>query len=192
MTRRICVAYGFTVLLCSSVSAQAASANSSKIETAGTFVAIALPLTAGGIALWKDDWTGVKQLTTVTVLTVGTVFVLKHLVRECRPFAHPCTPGGSNWDSFPSDTAALGFAPAGFLWHRYGWEYGLPAYAAAEFVGYSRVDAKKHHWWDVATSAAISLGYNELITTRYHKRYGFSSDLEASPDGVYASLNYRW
>jgi membrane-associated phospholipid phosphatase len=171
---------------------QAASAKSSKIETAGTFVAIALPLTAGGIALWKDDWTGVKQLATVTVLTFGTVYALKHLVRECRPFAHPCTPGGSNWDSFPSDTAALGFAPAGFLWRRYGWQYGLPAYAAAEFVGYSRVDAKKHHWWDVATSSVISLGYNELITTRFHARYGFSSDLEASPDGVYASLNYRW
>jgi len=162
------------------------------METAGTFVAIALPIAAGGIALWKDDWTGVKQLTAVTVLTVGTAFAIKHLVRECRPFAHPCTPGGSNWDSFPSDTAALGFAPAGFLWHRYGWQYGLPAYAAAEFVGYSRVDAKKHHWWDVATSAVISLGYNELITTRYHEKYGFDSDLEASPDGVYASLNYRW
>ena len=193
MIRSVYAAYAFALLLCAAAPAQAGTpAKDSTFQTAGTYVAIALPVVAGGIAVWKDDWTGVKQLTAVTVLTVGTAYALKHLVRECRPFAHPCSHNSTNWDSFPSDTAALAFAPAGFLWGRYGWSYGLPAYAAAEFVGYSRVDAKKHHWWDVATSAAISLGYNELITTRYHKRYGFSSDLEASPDGVYASLNYRW
>ena len=56
--------------------------------------------------------------------------------------------GGPNWDSFPSDTSALAFAPAQFLWQRYGWEYGLPAYAAATFVGWSRVlsPGERHAW----------------------------------------------
>ena len=135
----------FTQRLLLRAAAQAGTpAKDSKIETAGTYVAIALPVVAGGIAVWKDDWTGVKQLTAVTVLTVGTAYALKHLVRECRPFAHPCSHNSNDWDSFPSDTAALAFAPAGFLWNRYGWQYGLPAYAAAEFAGYSRVYAKKH------------------------------------------------
>ncbi|MDE2133432.1 MAG: phosphatase PAP2 family protein [Alphaproteobacteria bacterium] len=165
---------------------------STNTETLGTGVAIALPVVAGGITLWKDDFTGSAQLLTSTFLTVGTVYGLKHFVRECRPFATPCAPNSPNWNSFPSDTSALAFAPAQFLWQRYGWQYGVPAYAAAAFVGWSRVDAKQHHWWDVATSAAISLGYNELITTRYRPRSGFYSDLQASPDGVYASLNYRW
>lgn len=163
----------------------------STTETAGTGVAVALPLVAGGITLWKEDWTGTAQLFVSGVLTVGTVYGLKHVVRECRPFAEPCAPHGGNWDSFPSDTSALAFAPAQFLWQRYGWQYGLPAYAAAAFVDWSRVDAKQHHWWDVATSAAISIGYNEIFTTRYHPR-GLYSDLSASPDGVYASLHYRW
>ena len=193
MIKKIYVAYAFTVLLCAAAPAQAAAtAKSSTIESAGTYVAIALPVVAGGIAVWKDDWTGVKQLTAVTVLTVGTAYALKHLVRECRPFAHPCSHDSNNWDSFPSDTAALAFAPAGFLWGRYGWQYGLPAYAAAEFVGYSRVDAKKHHWWDVVTSAAISFGYNQMITTRFHPRNSFYTSLDASPDGVYASVHYTW
>jgi len=186
----VCVSAG---LLCAAIPTQAATvAKASTIETAGTGVAIALPLVAGGIAAWKDDWTGVKQLTAVTVLTVGTVYVMKHFVRECRPFAKPCSHNSPDWDSFPSDTSALAFAPAGFLWGRYGWQYGLPAYAAAEFVGYSRVDAKKHHFWDVLASGAISLGYNQLVTTRYHPHRNFSTSLEATPDGVYASLNYRW
>jgi membrane-associated phospholipid phosphatase len=140
---------------------------------------------AGGIAVWKDDWTGAKQLAAVTVLTVGTAYVLKKFIKEQRP-------DHSDYKSFPSDTAALAFAPAGFLWRRYGWEYGLPAYAAAEFVGYSRVDAKKHHWWDVLASAAISFGYNELITTRFRPRNSLYTSLDAGPDGVYASVHYTW
>ena len=176
-------------LLCAT-SAQAAPSKS--IESAGTAVAIAMPLVAGGITVWKDDWRGTAQLVVVTTLTVGTALALKHLVRECRPFAKPCTPGGNNWDSFPSDTSALASAPASFLWKRYGWEYGLPAFAASEFVSYSRVQAKKHHIWDVLTSTVISIGYNQLITTRYHPRNSFYSSLDASPDGVYASVHYTW
>ena len=118
----------------------------SPTETAGTGVAIALPLVAGGITLWKDDWRGTAQLFVSTALTVGTSLALKQIVREQRP-------DQSNFGSFPSNTSALAFAPAQFLWQRYGWEYGLPAYAAATFVGWSRVDAKQHHWWDVAASA---------------------------------------
>ncbi|MGA7675072.1 MAG: phosphatase PAP2 family protein [Rhizomicrobium sp.] len=187
MSRNIVLACAFVGLACTAP-AQA----SSNIESAGTDVAIALPVVAGGITLWKDDWTGSAQLFVDTGLTVGTAYVLKHLVRECRPFAHPCSHGSTNWDSFPSDTAALAFAPAQFLWDRYGWEYGLPAYAAASFAGYSRVDAKKHHWWDVAASAAFSFGYSKLITTEYHPTKSLYTDLEASPDGVYATVNYRW
>lgn len=161
-------------------------------ESAGTGVAIALPLVAGGITLLKHDRQGSLELAVTTALTVGTAYGLKHLIHECRPFAKPCGPGSSNWDSFPSDTSALAFAPAQFLWQRYGWEYGVPAYAAAGFVGWSRVDAKKHNWGDVAASAGISLLYNELLTTRFHRRAGLTTDLQAGPHDVYASLNYRF
>lgn len=159
-------------------------------ETLGTGLAIALPLAAGGITLLKNDWAGTKQLVVTTVLTAGTVYGLKQLVKECRPFATPCAPGSANWDSFPSEHAALAFAPAEFLRERYGWQYGLPAYAAAGFVGWSRVNADKHHWYDVAASAGISILFNELITTRYQKKYGVYSELQAEPNGVYASLRY--
>ena len=168
-----------------------AEANS-KIETAGTAIAIAMPLVAGGVTAYKHDWKGSAQLVVTTVLTVGTVYGLKQIVKECRPFAKPCTPHGGNWDSFPSDTSALASAPAGFLWHRYGWEYGLPAFAASAFVGYSRVNAKKHNWWDTATSTGISLIYNELITTRYHAPTGFYTDVEGGAAGTFATVGYRW
>lgn len=170
----------------------AGPASAKTTEKLGTGIAIALPVVAGGITLYKHDYTGTAQLAVTTVLTVGTAYGLKHLVKECRPFATPCTKGGPNWNSFPSDTSALAFAPAEFLRERYGWSYGIPAYVAAGFVGWSRVDAEKHHWYDVATSFGISLLYNELITTRYHKPYGVYSDIQADSKGVYASLNYKF
>ncbi|WP_167082845.1 phosphatase PAP2 family protein [Rhizomicrobium palustre] len=180
----ICAAVAFA---CSALPLQA-----KMTETAGTGIAIAMPLVAGGITLLKHDRVGTAQLFVTTALTVGTAYGLKQLIRECRPFAEPCSKGGGNWNSMPSDTTALAAAPAEFLRERYGWEYGIPAYAATAFVGWSRVDAQKHHWYDVAASAGISLLYNELITTRYTKRYGFTSDLQAQPNGLFASASYRF
>jgi membrane-associated phospholipid phosphatase len=173
-----------TLVLAALTSAGTSPALAGSSESAGTDVAIALPLVAGGITLWKGDWNGTAELGANTILTVGTAYGLKHIVREERP-------DHSDFQSFPSDTAALAFAPAQFLWDRYGWEYGLPAYAAATFVGWSRVDAQKHHWYDVAASAGIAFGFSKLITSRYHKP-GLSYGASATPDSAYIHLSYNF
>jgi membrane-associated phospholipid phosphatase len=153
-------------------------------ESLGTDVAIALPLIAGGITLAKDDWKGTAQLTVDTVATVGLAYGLKHIIRERRP-------DGSDFHSMPSDTSALAFAPAQFLWDRYGWQYGLPAYAAATFVAWSRVDAEKHHWYDVTASAALAFGVSKIFTTRYQPR-GLNYGVTPTNGGLYAALEYRF
>lgn len=164
----------------------AGEASASSLESAGTYVAVAMPFVAGGIALAHDqDWTGVAQLGADTLATVGTAYALKHIVHEERP-------DHSDFQSMPSDTAALAFAPAAFLWDRYGWKYGLPAYAAAAFVGYTRVDAKKHHWYDVVASAGLAWGYSRIFTTEYHRQYGIYSNLYATPDGAYVRVSYNF
>jgi membrane-associated phospholipid phosphatase len=151
-------------------------------ENAGTAVAVALPVLAGGLTVYNSDWVGLAELGADTLATVGTAYALKHFVHEERP-------DHSDFQSFPSDTAALAFAPAQFLWDRYGWQVGLPAYAAAGFVGWSRVDANKHHWYDVAASAGFAFGFSKIFTTRYRAR-GLDYSANVSPDGVYASLKY--
>jgi len=162
--------------------AQTATAASS--ESLGTDVAIALPAIAGGITLYKDDWKGAAQLTVDTAVTVGIAYGLKHVIHEQRP-------DKSDFQSMPSDTAALAFAPANFLWDRYGWEYGVPAYAAATFVAWSRVDAQKHHWYDVTASATLAFGVSKIFTTRYQPR-GLSYGVTPTDGGAYASLDYRF
>ena len=166
-------------------------ANTDKgLQDIGDGVAIALPLVAGGISIYKDDWNGAAQLVFSTGATVATAYLINHVVKEERPYCKGHL--GCDDRSFPSNTSALAFAPAQYLWQRYGWEYGVPAYAAAGFVGASRIISKQHHWWDVATSGVISLGYNELFTSRYHEPDNLYTSVYATPEAAFVSLDYRW
>lgn len=155
------------------------------LQNAGEIVAIALPLTAGSISLFKGDWHGIFDLAAVTGLSVGTAYGLKHVVHERRP-------DGTDWQSFPSEQSALAFGTAAYMWDRYGWKYGLPAYAAAGFVGFARVDTKRHHWYDVAASAGFAWIYSRLITSRYQPPANLRAGASVTPDGGYVSLDYRF
>ena len=52
-----------TSLLAAVMVASATSALAASSESLGTDVAIALPVIAGGITLYKNDWMGAAQLT---------------------------------------------------------------------------------------------------------------------------------
>ncbi len=54
-----------------------------------------------------------------------------------------------------------------FMNKRYGWEYGLPAYALATFVSYSRVAVGQHYTSDVLGGAAVGIVSSYLITRPY-------------------------
>lgn len=95
-----------------------------------------------------EDWTGARQAIYSMGAAEGISMIGKAVVHEERP-------DHSDNNSFPSGHTALAFASATTMYKRYGWEYGVPAYALAALTGYARVDAKKHHWYDVAAGAAI-------------------------------------
>jgi membrane-associated phospholipid phosphatase len=180
---------GFAALAVSLLAAfacnPAPAATNQSLGDVGTGVAIALPVVAAGISYWKDDWRGIGELALDTGATVGSALLIKQFVKEERP-------DFSDNRSFPSDTAALAFAPASYMWARYGWEYGAPAYAAAAFVGYTRVATDEHHWWDVAASAGIAWGWTFLFVDRWHNAYNLNSDIQVTPHTAFVSLNYKW
>lgn len=188
---RSCVAATLTFMLLAepalgfTVNKTPLTSSEKNIETLGTGVAIALPLMAGGIALYKHDRVGVAQLLVESALTVGTVYALKNIVREERP-------DGSDFHSFPSETTALAASGSSFLWRRYGWEYGLPATALTQFVSYSRVQAHQHRWYDTLASSGIAAGYSYLLGTPYKQRHGVDTSLSVAPDGGMARLSYAW
>jgi membrane-associated phospholipid phosphatase len=152
------------------------------LDTLGTGLAVAMPLFAGGVALYHHDRAGIGELASETFLTVGTAYALKEIVRERRP-------DGSDWHSFPSGTTALSASGSSFLWGRYGWEWGLPAMAVTQFVSYTRVETKQHHWYDTLASSGIAIGYATIVTRRFHAR-NVSTSLDATPDG--ATLRLAW
>lgn len=149
----------------------------------GDATAIALPLIAGGVALYKNDWKGVGQLAVEGILTVGTTYALKNIVRERRP-------DNSDSQSFPSGTTAIAASGSAFLWGRYGWEYGAPAFLASQFVSYTRLQSKQHRWYDTLASSALAAGYGYMVTTPFKKKYNVSTSLAASPDGGAVRFSY--
>jgi len=155
------------------------------ITSLGTATAIALPVVAGSVALYKRDWEGVAQLAAEGILTVGTAYALRYIVRERRP-------NGSDYQSFPSVTTAVAASGSSFLWGRYGWEFGVPAFLATQFVSYSRIQAKEHHWYDTLASSAIAAGYGFVLTTPFKNKYNIDTQLVPMRGGAELQLSYTF
>ena len=138
-----------------------------KIGTSTDIAVIALPAAALIGVLAQKDWQGLIQGVETAGATAAATLILKYAVKERRP-------DGSNMHSFPSGHTSVSFATAGFLQRRYGWKVGAPAYAIAAYVGWGRVYAKKHHWWDVVAGGAIGAGCAYIFTTPFAKKHKLS------------------
>ena len=127
-------------------------------KNAGDVLVLALPtLALGSTFIWKDGQKGTYQFSKALAGTLALSYGLKYAINKERP-------NGENNLSFPSAHTSVAFASAGFIQKRYGWEYGIPAYAIAGYVGYSRIKAKKHDGWDVLAGAIIGTGMSYLFT----------------------------
>lgn len=142
-------------------------------------VTIGLPAFAAGMSFLNDDTAGVVQLVKSEALTLGIVEVLKSTTHEMRP-------NGKDDKSFPSGHAAVAFSAAQYMQMKGGWEYGVPAYLAASYVAWARVDAREHHWRDVAAGAATG-----MLTTYYFTDANTGRRLGMSWTGRSATLQFQ-
>jgi len=136
----------------------AGEARADTVSRAGDVGAIVLPAGAAAGALIAKDHKGLAQLAESYASAMAVVYVLKPLVDRTRP--------NGGHQSFPSGHATSAFAGAAFLQRRYGWAFGIPAYAVASFVGYSRVESKNHYTGDVVAGGVIGIATNLLFTHR--------------------------
>ncbi len=154
------------VLSCAGVrAAEPLSTSQQHVEKAGNIVRIAIPVAAlAATFLLEPQHPNPDQRKFTSLLMggsplhdlalgLGRAWVvtggLKLAIHEQRPN------GGSH--SFPSGHAATAFAGAEFIRKEYGWAWGTPAYLAAGFVAWSRVDAKQHYTHDVLAGAVIGV-----------------------------------
>ena len=131
-----------------------------RTEQVGTDLIFALPAVALGKVAAEKDLRGFLELVESYAVCGAATGVLKLTVHERRPN------GGQH--SFPSGHASSSFTAAEFLRERFGWEWGIPAYVAASYVGYSRVAAHKHHSWDAFAGAGVGIGSACIFTHPFH------------------------
>lgn len=115
----------------------------------GDVLAYALPIGTLGFEFARGEYQGAWQFTESFGVAAAATEGLARVTHVERP-------DHSNFRSFPSGHATAAFAPATYVHRRYGFAYAWPLYAAAVYVGHTRVAAHRHRWADVAGSAAVS------------------------------------
>ena len=151
------------------------------VELAGDILQIVMPATAAGMTIGYSDGRGTFQFGESAALTLAVTYGLKSTINAKRP------DGGSQ--SFPSGHTSISFCSAEFIRRRYGLEYGLPSYAVASFVAYSRVEARRHYPRDVAAGAAIGI-ISSYVFTKPYKGWSVEPQVDANYYGF--QLVRRW
>ncbi|RHJ81812.1 phosphatase PAP2 family protein [Parabacteroides sp. AM08-6] len=176
-----------SLFICFSGKAQEIEISGSRkaIRTSGDVLVFITPVASLATVLALQDWQGLKQGAFAGVSTIGMTYALKYLIKKERP-------DGSDNHSFPSMHTSVSFAGAAFIQRRYGWKWGIPAYAVATYVGWSRTYAKKHDWWDVVAGAAIGAGSAYIFTRPFANKYNVSISPVAGDKhfGIYASMTF--
>ena len=146
-------------LACSSqLSAQRSSTDN--VELSGDILATALPAAAlASTLIWKDDQRATLQFAMTMVTSFAVTHVLKRVVDKPRPN------GGNH--AWPSGHTSSAFSGAAFLQIRHGWRVGVPAYLLAGYVGWTRVYADAHDYWDFLGGAIVGIGSAYLFAEPY-------------------------
>lgn len=162
----------------------AARAQALDHERAGDALENLLPASVAVMELWRGDREGALQFGASFVATMLATQLLKSEVHERRP-------DGNGNDSFPSGHAAKAFAAATYVHRRHGWESAWPWYAAAGYVGWTRVDARRHRWRDVAGSFAIAGAASWALVEPARDR-GVAVLPALGPGRIGVELHARW
>lgn len=147
--------------------ADPANAGNGPSVVATDILTAVVPLTGLAVAYFTDDIEGQKQWLRNTGVNQVLTSALRLGFNETRlgerPNGHPY--------GFPSGHQAFITSGAAFLGERYGWKWGTPAYMAAAYVAYVRVEEDHHHWRDVLASGALAYGVALLTVTPENATY---------------------
>lgn len=184
LTAKLKGVFYFLFIFSLATNSSSTHAQNSEVETAGTLVLVALPATAAVTTLMLKDYEGMEQFAAGFLINQFLTYTLKSAVRKERP-------DGDGFDSFPSRHTSTTFQSASFIQRRYGWKYGIPAYALASFSGFSRINGDKHDLVDVAVGAALGIGCSYIFTTPYEKQ-DYQISVSGNTNNFMIGLSYNF
>ena len=175
----------YLFLIICSLAPSTLSAQRKAVERSGDVLVFATPVASLVTTLVMKDYEGLKQAAFSGATALATTYALKYIVQKQRP-------DQSNNLSFPSGHSTVSFTGAAFLQHRYGWKFGIPAYALSTYVAWSRVYGKKHDYWDVLAGAAIGIGSAYIYTRPFAKKHSLAITpmVINNHPGLYASFSF--
>jgi membrane-associated phospholipid phosphatase len=128
-------------------------------ETASDLTRVALPAAAFALTVKRGDREGRGQFYRSFGANVAATWVLKEAFDKPRP-------DGEGDDAFPSGHVSMAFQGAAFIQRRFGRKSAWPAYAAAGFVAWERVDSDEHDWADVLAGASLGIASAYIFVDR--------------------------
>lgn len=156
----------------------------------GDTLQILIPALAFGATFYMEDEAGRTQF----YQSFGTNLLLTHAGKR---ITNKSRPDGSDNRAFPSGHTSAAFQGAAFIHFRYGFRYAIPGYLGAAFVGYSRVDARKHDYADVLAGATLGIASSWFFTQPMMKPLlepvkGVNLIPEVREDGIGLTFKQRW
>lgn len=152
-----------------------------------TDVLMFVPVAAGfATTLALRDYDGLKQLALGGSTALAASYLLELCIKKDRP-------DGDGHHAFPSTHTVVAFQGAAFILRRYGWQYGIPAYLLAGYVGWGRIYARRHDIWDVLAGAAIGVAGSYIFTRPLARDVRLSlmpATFGTSHVGFHASLRF--
>lgn len=163
-----------------------AHAQKETVKSVTNVVCFLPSVTAVAATIFQYDGKGFVELGFSSVTAIALNYGLEAIIDKESP-------DGRSLHSFPSTHTLAAFNGATFLMRRYGWKYGVPAYAVASLVGWGRTYTGCHDWWDVLGGAAVGAASALIYTRPFAKDIDLTIAPVAYPAGgcgLYACINF--
>lgn len=132
---------------------------------------VQVPALAGvyALSLWTEN-DHLHEFSVAAFSAYGLTAISTVAIKGATNTSRPTTEFENGHYGFPSYHAASSFTIAAVIDEYYGWKVGLPAYALAGLVGWSRIDQREHDLSDVFFGSVLGFVIGKTVAAAHLDR----------------------